>query len=228
MRDQQTRRHDRHDAETTGCRRPGQDRHDSEDQDRRPRGGGRRGQVRGGFPGRIPGGFRSPGPWAGGPRVRGRRARRGDVRAAALALLTEQPMNGYQIIGEIGGRSGGVWRPSPGSVYPALQQLQDEDLIQAEPGEAGRRGYVLTDSGRQYAAAHVDELRSPWDVPAAGSSGAIEMRTLMGQLEMAAFQIVHAGTGAQQAQAHKILTDSRTSLYRILAEDQDKVSVQEK
>jgi DNA-binding PadR family transcriptional regulator len=156
-----------------------------------------------------------------------RRARRGDVRAAALALLAEQPMNGYQIIQEIGERSGGVWRPSPGSVYPALQQLQDEGLIQAEPSEAGRPGYVLTGSGRQYAAAHPDELRAPWDVHAAGTSGAIEMRTLMGQLAMAALQTVHAGTDAQQAQAHKILTESRTSLYRILAEDQDKVSAQE-
>ena len=158
-----------------------------------------------------------------------RRARRGDVRAAALALLAEQPMNGYQIIGEIGERSGGLWRPSPGSVYPALQQLGNEGLIQAESGEAGRRGYVLTDSGRQHAAAHPGELRAPWDVPAAGTGGsATGMRTLMGQLAMAAFPIVHAGTDAQQAQARKILTESRTSLHRILAEDQDKVSAQEK
>ena len=76
------------------------------------------------------------------------RARRGDVRAAALALLAEQPMNGYQIIQEISERSGGVWRPSPGSVYPALQQLEDEGLIRAESAEGGRRAYTLTDEGR--------------------------------------------------------------------------------
>ena len=61
--------------------------------------------------------------------MRGPRVKRGDVRAAALALLAEEPPNGYQIIQEISERSGGVWRPSPGSVYPALQQLEDEGLI---------------------------------------------------------------------------------------------------
>jgi len=144
------------------------------------------------------------------------------VRAAALALLAETPMNGYQIIQEIGERSGGVWRPSPGSVYPALQQLEDEGLIRAEAGEGGRRGYVLTDEGRQYVEAHPDELRAPWDVVAGGTGGAaIEMRTLMGQLGMAAFQVVSAGTDAQQAQARKVLADARKSLYRILAADED-------
>ena len=151
------------------------------------------------------------------------RARRGDVRAAALALLAGQPMNGYQIIGEIGERSGGVWRP--GSVYPALQQLQDEGLIQAEPGEPGHRGYVLTDSGRQYAAAHPDELRAPWDV---AGGAAIQMRTLTGQLAMAAAQVAAAGTDAQRAQASKILADSRKSLYQILADSEDAASAQEK
>ena len=98
--------------------------------------------------------------------MRGPRATRGDVRAAALALLAEEPMNGYQIIQAIGERSDGVWRPSPGSVYPALQQLEDEGLIRAEAGEGGRRAYQLTDEGRAYAEAHPDELRAPWDAVA--------------------------------------------------------------
>jgi DNA-binding PadR family transcriptional regulator len=201
----------------------------SEEEGRRPRGGGgRRGHVRGGFAVRVSGpppGFHEFGPWPGGPggpRIRGPRARRGDVRAAALALLAEQPMNGYQIIQEIGERSGGVWRPSPGSVYPALQQLEDEVLIRAEAGDGGRRGYVLTDAGRTYVEEHPEELRAPWDVVAGGAGGAaIEMRTLMQQLGMAAFQVVSAGTDAQQAQARKVLADARKSLYRILAADED-------
>jgi DNA-binding PadR family transcriptional regulator len=144
------------------------------------------------------------------------------VRAAALALLAEQPMNGYQIIQEIGERSGGVWRPSPGSVYPALQQLEDEELIRAEAGDGGRRGYVLTDAGRDYVDNHPEELRAPWDVVAGGAGGAaIEMRSLIGQLGMAAFQVVSVGTDAQQAQARKILADTRKALYRILAADED-------
>jgi DNA-binding PadR family transcriptional regulator len=199
-------------------------RHRSEDEGRRPRGGGRRGHVRGAFPGRMPAppGFHGLGPWPGEPRMRGPRAKRGDVRAAALALLAEQPMNGYQIIQEIGERSGGVWRPSPGSVYPALQQLEDEGLIRAESGDGGRRGYVLTDDGQAYVAAHPDELSAPWDVVAGGAGGAaIEMRTLMGQLGMAAFQVVSAGTDAQQAQARKVLSGARKALYRILAADDE-------
>ena len=119
-----------------------------------------------GFPGGPPG-FAGFGPWPGEPRMmRGPRAKRGDVRAAALALLAEEPMNGYQIIGEISERSDGVWRPSPGSVYPALQQLEDEGLIRAEAGDGGRRAYVLTDEGREYVAAHPDEVRAPWDIVA--------------------------------------------------------------
>src|SRR5215471_5420727 len=101
-----------------------------------------------------------PGPemWFGRAKfMRGPRVRRGDVRAAALALLAEEPRNGYQIIQEIGERSGGVWRPSPGSVYPALQQLEDEALIEAETPEGGRRRYALTGEGLAYVEAHQDE-----------------------------------------------------------------------
>ncbi len=77
--------------------------------------------------GRGPGRGRGPfGP--GGPR-RGGRARRGDVRAAILALLGETPMHGYQIIQELETRSNGLWRPSPGSVYPTLQLFVDEGLV---------------------------------------------------------------------------------------------------
>ena len=71
----------------------------------------------------------------GGP---GRRAKRGDMRAAALELLSERPMHGYEIIQELESRSGGVWKPSPGSVYPTLQLLQDEGLVTASEID-GRR-----------------------------------------------------------------------------------------
>jgi DNA-binding PadR family transcriptional regulator len=184
---------------------------------------------RGGFPGPgFPGGpeMEHLGPWMhggrGGRGMRGPRARRGDVRAAALALLAEAPMNGYQIIQEISERSGGVWRPSPGSVYPALQQLEDEGLIRAEAGEGGRRAFQLTDEGQAYASSHAEELRAPWDVVAGSAGGAaLEMRKLIGQVAMAAFQVISAGTDAQAAQARQLLTDTRKALYRILAADDD-------
>jgi DNA-binding PadR family transcriptional regulator len=166
-------------------------------------------------------------PWMGDPRMGGRRtrgprARRGDVRAAALALLVEEPMNGYQIIQAIGERSDGVWRPSPGSVYPALQQLEDEGLIRAEAGDGGRRAYQLTDEGRVYVDAHSEELRAPWDVVAgAVGDSAIEMRNLIGQVAMAAYQVLSAGTEDQVSQARKVLTDTRKALYRLLAGDDE-------
>src|SRR5271170_4809630 len=194
---------------------------------------GRRAHVRGpGFPGRpgFPPGPPGPpgphmfGPWFGDPGrrgMRGPRAKRGDVRAAALALLAEEPMNGYQIIQAISERSDDVWRPSPGSVYPALQQLEDEGLIRAEAAD-GRRAYQLTEEGRAYVEAHPEEVRAPWDV-VAGSVGdtAIEMRNLIGQVGMAAFQVVSAGTESQVSQAREVLTDARKALYRLLAADDD-------
>src|SRR5262249_39103013 len=103
------------------------------------------------------------GAFFGGPGFsRWPRARRGDVRAAALLLLAEEPRNGYQLMQEIERRSGGVWRPSPGSVYPALAQLEDEGLVRVDERE-GRRTYVLTDAGRAYVEERRDDLAAPWD-----------------------------------------------------------------
>jgi DNA-binding PadR family transcriptional regulator len=178
-------------------------------------------------------GFRDPafpgfGPWSGEAKLhRARRVKRGDVRAAALSLLAEEPRNGYQIIQEIAERSGGVWQPSPGSVYPALQQLEDEGLIQAETPEGGRRRYALTNEGREYTDTHADEMRAPWE-EVAGSVGAdaIELRHTIGQLTMAAVQVVRVGTPVQVTQAHKILTDARRKLYAILASEDEPATEQ--
>src|SRR5271166_1075420 len=99
--------------------------------------------ARGEF-GEFPGGGPSHG---GGWRGRGRRARRGDIRTAALLLLSEEPRNGYQIMQEVQERSGGAWAPSPGSTYPALAQLEDEGLIRSQETD-GRKLFALTDAGR--------------------------------------------------------------------------------
>ena len=175
-----------------------------------------------GPPGFGPMGFGGFGPWPEAKFARSRRVRRGDVRAAALSLLAEEPRNGYQIIQGIAERSGGVWQPSPGSVYPALQQLEDEGLILAETPEGGRRRYALTDEGRQYVDTHADEVRAPWDdVASSVGSDAIELRGLIGQLAMAAVQVVQVGTEDQVAQARKMLTDTRRKLYAILAAEDE-------
>jgi len=156
----------------------------------------------------------------GPPGRGGRRARRGDVRAAALLLLEEQPRNGYQLMQEIEDRSGGMWRPSPGSVYPALSQLEDEGLVHSEEG-AGRRAFALTDEGRKYVEENREALGVPWE-DAGGDmpKGLFELRSLMMQLGMAAMQVAQAGDEAQTAEARKVLEDARRALYRILAGDQ--------
>ena len=152
---------------------------------------------------------------------RGPRARRGDVRAAILALLAEgEPWNGYQIIQEIAERTHGVWRPSAGSVYPALQQLEDEGLISPE-GEGRRRMYSLTDQGRAYAEAHADELRESWDAAAGmADDAALELGEMIRQIMMAVMEVRRAGSASQLAAAVRVLAETRRSMYRILADDE--------
>ncbi len=170
-----------------------------------------------GWPGHHGGGpFGPPGPWGfGGGRRRGRRGR-GDVRAAVLALLAERPMHGYEMIQELERRTGGVWRPSPGSVYPTLQLLEDEDLITGEESE-GRRRFALTDAGR--AGAERQGQRPPWEEVTAGVAPlAWNLRDALGQIAQAAWAVAGAGNEAQQAKALEILKDARRRLYAILAE----------
>ena len=165
-------------------------------------------------------GMRGRGGW-GGPGYRGERGRRrgrGDVRAAVITLLAEQPMHGYQIIQELGERSGGAWRPSPGSIYPALQLLQDEGLVTAEERD-GKRVFTLTDAGRTEASNREGEP-TPWDAAAAGEgSDLAALRQLAHQLIGAVMQVASAGTPAQVAQAKSLLTATRRDLYRLLADD---------
>jgi DNA-binding PadR family transcriptional regulator len=154
--------------------------------------------------------------WSGGGRWP--KARRGDVRAAILAVLAEQPMNGYQIIQEVAQRSGGVWKPSPGSIYPTLQQLEDEGLVRTE-NDGGRRAYTLTDEGRAYVAEHPDEVAAPWE-----GMGEVSdddgLKPLIGQVAAAIWQIAAVGTREQQAKAREALSDLRRRLHTILADDE--------
>jgi DNA-binding PadR family transcriptional regulator len=149
---------------------------------------------------------------------RGPRARRGDVRNGILALLAEQPRNGYQIMQELESRSRGVWRPSPGAVYPALSQLEDEGLIKADDSGSGKV-FVLTERGRKEAA-RAGENDAPWEaVSDAAGSDVPEMFHLLKQVGAAALQVAQAGSAAQIAEARKILAGTRKALYRLLAED---------
>jgi DNA-binding PadR family transcriptional regulator len=143
---------------------------------------------------------------------------RGDVRAAVLALLLEQPMHGYQIIHEIEERSGGSWKPSPGSVYPTLQLLADEGLIKAEESN-GRKTFSLTDAGRAEAESAGDKS-APWESSGrrdASSAAALPKAGI--DLAQAAAQVGRSGTPDQIKQAVAVLEDARRKLYSILAQD---------
>jgi DNA-binding PadR family transcriptional regulator len=155
----------------------------------------------------------------GGPMFgRGPKVGRGDVRAAILALLSEKPMHGYQIITELTERSGGVWRPSPGSVYPTLQSLEDEGLIAADKAE-GRRVFDLTVEGLKVAK-EAGDGPAPWEDAAKDADRSlVDLRNLAFQVGAAIMQVAQAGSDQQIATVHGILNDTRRKIYQVLAED---------
>jgi DNA-binding PadR family transcriptional regulator len=158
---------------------------------------------------------RGHGPRGGG---RGGRARKGDVKAAILALLAERPMGGYEMIQELEDRTGGVWRPSPGSIYPTLQLLEEQGLIEA--GEtAGKKHYDLTEAGRA-ALSELGADRKPWEEAIEGiNPNYWQLGGSLFQIMVAARQVAEAGDEAQKAEAVEILADTRRRLYALLAGD---------
>jgi DNA-binding PadR family transcriptional regulator len=155
-----------------------------------------------------------------GPRGRrGRRTSRGDIRAAVLALVAEQPRHGYEIIQEITERTGGAWRPSPGSVYPTLSQLEDEGLVRVVQSE-GRRVVHLTEEGTRYVEEHREELDAVWASVGRDTDdeATTELWEQLGQLHAAAAQVMSAGTPEQVATATTAITEARKTIYRLLAE----------
>ncbi len=146
------------------------------------------------------------------------RMNKGDVRSAVLSLLLEQPMHGYQIIREIEDRSGGTWKPSPGSVYPTLQLLTDEGLVQSEES-GGRKTYSLTEEGRAAAGDETTERTAPWESAGSREGGRMTALPKAGvELAQAAAQVARTGNKEQVAQAVEILDDARRKLYSILAQ----------
>jgi DNA-binding PadR family transcriptional regulator len=174
------------------------------------------------------GGRPGPPPWvtglfglAQGEQQRAPRARRGDVRAAILDVLQGEPLNGYQVISAISERTGGAWKPSPGSVYPTISQLEDEGLVEADD-ERGRRTLRLTDAGREYVATNADELAGIWEPfaepgrPDGGDFAALKPE--IGQVMNAVWQIITTGTEQQRRDAIDVLVETRRKLYGLLAE----------
>ncbi len=185
------------------------------------------------------GGPSGPPPWLAGllglgqPETQGRgpKVRRGDVRTAILDVLRTageagEPVNGYQAIQLIAERSEGAWRPSPGSVYPTIQQLQDEGLVETDD-DRGRRSLRLTEEGWAWVDEHTEELAAVW-APfererdrRSQPSELGDVKSEVGQVLSAAWQIITQGSPAQRRQALGVLADTRRRLYGILAEGTD-------
>lgn len=145
------------------------------------------------------------------------RARRGNVKAAILAVLAEQPMHGYEVMQQLESRSGGMWRPSPGSVYPTLQLLEDQGLIKSDDVD-GRRVFSLTDEGKVEAET-ITQQGAPWATSQSGPEGArFKMRGATMQLMAAIRQVGMAGSQEQIDKTLEILAEARKRVYGLLAD----------
>ncbi len=149
------------------------------------------------------------GGWAGG-----RRMPRGAIRTAILVALRDEPGNGYEVMRRLEELSGGLWRPSPGSVYPHLQMLEDEGMVQSSEVE-GSRTFTLTETGR----AEADKATLPWQQSGESDDDVRTLRTSVGQLMSAAKQLAGAGEKAQIERGVSVIQKARKELYQILAED---------
>jgi DNA-binding PadR family transcriptional regulator len=169
------------------------------------------------------GGREFGGPGFGGPGGRGPRRRRGDVRSALLILLNEGQANGYQLMQTLEERSGGSWRPSPGSVYPALSQLEDEGLIRSvQQDQDSGRTFEITDQGRETVAKRGDQ-KAPWESDEPYDSNnpqATFWRAFIGTAK-AAKQLAQDSDPDALAKATEVLTETRKALYRLLAGDSE-------
>lgn len=188
---------------------------------RSPHGHGPRGFGAGfgsGFGPGFGGGFGGPDGFGPGFGPRGdRRASRGNVRDAILSLLGEAPSNGYGLIRAIAEKTGGSWTPSPGSVYPTLQQLVDEELI-AATGEGRRIEYDVTETGRAYVTENAETLAAAWDATPGQSESDAAFYQSFGKLMGVIKQFRSGATEAQRTLAAEKLDEARRALYLILAE----------
>lgn len=172
-----------------------------------------------GFGPRRGGGPRGPhrGPEGFGPRGYGKRARRGNIRFAIVSVLADGPENGFGLIKQIEERTGGTWKPSSGTMYPSLQRLVDEGLIQpAAEGEGNT--YELTDAGQQFLNENKAEIDAAWQRTEKRGEGSRELATAVHELMGAAHQVGQIATPEQRERATEIINSARKSLYGILAE----------
>jgi len=162
-------------------------------------------------------GMRGPrGRWGGGRGGwgGGRRMPRGAIRTAILVALRDEPGHGYEVMRRLEEMSGGLWRPSPGSVYPHLQMLEDEGMVQSSDVD-GSRKFTLTEAGR----AEAEKATLPWQEAGESDDEVRTLRLGMGQLMSATKQLAGAGEKTQIERGVSVIQKARKEIYQILAED---------
>jgi DNA-binding PadR family transcriptional regulator len=144
---------------------------------------------------------------------------RGDIRTAVLAILAEEPGHGYDVIQRLEEKTDGAWRPSPGSVYPTLQLLEDEGLVRSIERD-GKRVFEITETGRQEATQRIEAAGgTPWEIAARGDGGGGDFRNAVRQLVGASAEIMKSGNKEQVERTLEILKRARKEIYTMLAED---------
>lgn len=149
------------------------------------------------------------------------RTRRGDIKFILLGLLSERPQHGYELIKELEARRGGFRRPSPGSVYPTLQMLEEGGYLTSEEID-GKRIYTITDSGRQLLSDRhqQSDSRNADDCSTESKpSELIELRHTLTQLNDAVAQVARSGNLAQANRVGELLAQVKREIYKLLAED---------
>ena len=148
------------------------------------------------------------------------RTRRGDIKFILLGLLSERPQHGYELIKELEARRGGFRRPSPGSVYPTLQMLEEGGYLTSEEVD-GRRVYTITESGRQFLSDRNQQSGSSNADDSFGESKPSELvelrRTLIG-LNDAVAQVARSGNLEQVNRVRELLAQVKREIYKLLAE----------
>lgn len=156
------------------------------------------------------GGF---GSWAGGGRMG-----RGSMEPAILGALMEKPMHGYEIISTLEAKSHGMWRPSPGSVYPTLQLLEEKGQVRSHE-EDGKKVYEITDAGKIAAESERDEYEKMWREREAAFRGHQDPRADLRVTMKLMHKIVHKGTEAQKQALRSAFDDFNARLKEIAQGD---------
>jgi DNA-binding PadR family transcriptional regulator len=157
----------------------------------------------------------SGGEWGDEPRTR-----RGDIKFILLGLLSERPQHGYELIKELEARRGGFRRPSPGSVYPTLQMLEEGGYLTSEEVE-GKRVYTITESGRQFLSDRNQQSHSRNSDDSfveSKPSELIELRHSLTQLNDAVTQVARSGNVEQANRVRDLLVQVKREIYKLLAE----------